>query len=54
MPGVCVKVVCVGGGPAGLYLAILLKRQNPAHGIAVHERNPEGSTCGWGVTTGVP
>ncbi|MGY5012267.1 FAD-dependent monooxygenase [Streptomyces sp. 900105755] len=46
----CVKVVCVGGGPAGLYLAILLKRQNPSHDIAVHERNPEGSTYGWGVT----
>jgi 2-polyprenyl-6-methoxyphenol hydroxylase-like FAD-dependent oxidoreductase len=45
-----VKVVCVGGGPAGLYLAILLKRQNPSHDIAVHERNPEGSTYGWGVT----
>ncbi|QTD96344.1 FAD-dependent monooxygenase [Streptomyces cyanogenus] len=44
------KVVCVGGGPAGLYLAILLKRQDPSHDITVHERNPEGSTYGWGVT----
>ncbi|MFJ3670967.1 FAD-dependent monooxygenase [Streptomyces sp. NPDC090106] len=45
-----VKVSCVGGGPAGLYLSILLKLQDPSHDITVHERNPEGSTYGWGVT----
>ncbi|MGQ4363158.1 FAD-dependent monooxygenase [Streptomyces sp. SAS_272] len=45
-----VKVACVGGGPAGLYLSILLKRQDPSHDVTVHERNPEGSTYGWGVT----
>lgn len=44
------KVACVGGGPAGLYLSILLKLQDPAHEITVHERDPEGSTYGWGVT----
>ncbi|MFF7549533.1 FAD-dependent monooxygenase [Streptomyces canus] len=44
------KVACVGGGPAGLYLSILLKRQDPSRDITVHERNPEGSTYGWGVT----
>ncbi|MEV0176101.1 FAD-dependent monooxygenase [Streptomyces sp. NPDC050803] len=44
------KVACVGGGPAGLYLSILLKLQDPSHDITVYERNPEGSTYGWGVT----
>ena len=44
------KVACVGGGPAGLYLSILLKLRDPSHDITVHERNPEGSTYGWGVT----
>ncbi|WP_053914788.1 FAD-dependent monooxygenase [Streptomyces sp. TP-A0875] len=46
----CVKVVCVGGGPAGLYLSILLKLQDPSHDVTVLERNPEGCTYGWGVT----
>ncbi|WP_181449594.1 FAD-dependent monooxygenase [Streptomyces cyaneus] len=44
------KVVCVGAGPAGLYLSILLKLRDPSHDITVHERNPEGSTYGAGVT----
>ncbi|WP_437066728.1 FAD-dependent monooxygenase [Streptomyces sp. enrichment culture] len=44
------KVAIVGGGPAGLYLSILLKLQDPARDITVHERDPEGSTYGWGVT----
>ncbi|WP_093906103.1 FAD-dependent monooxygenase [Streptomyces sp. cf386] len=46
----CVKVACVGGGPAGLYLSILLKLRDPSHEITVHERDPEGATYGWGVT----
>ncbi|MES5820080.1 FAD-dependent monooxygenase [Streptomyces sp. RG80] len=45
-----VKVACVGGGPAGLYLSILLKLQDPSHDITVYERDSEGSTYGWGVT----
>ncbi|MFE0705234.1 FAD-dependent monooxygenase [Streptomyces sp. NPDC058872] len=44
------KLAIVGGGPAGLYLSILLKRQDPSHAITVYERNPAGSTYGWGVT----
>jgi 2-polyprenyl-6-methoxyphenol hydroxylase-like FAD-dependent oxidoreductase len=45
-----VKIVCVGGGPAGLYFATLMKRRDEAHDITVLERNPAGSTYGWGVT----
>ncbi|MBB6420275.1 2-polyprenyl-6-methoxyphenol hydroxylase-like FAD-dependent oxidoreductase [Streptomyces sp. AK010] len=44
------KAACVGGGPAGLYLSILLKRQDPSHDVTVYERDPEGSTYGWGGT----
>ncbi|MFD4755624.1 FAD-dependent monooxygenase [Streptomyces sp. NPDC058426] len=44
------KIVCAGGGPGGLYFSILMKLQDPAHEITVHERNPAGSTYGWGVT----
>lgn len=44
------KITCVGGGPASLYFSILMKRQDPSCDITVHERNPAGSTYGWGVT----
>ncbi len=43
------RVVTVGGGPAGLYFALLLKEANPTHEITVLERNPRGDTFGWGV-----
>lgn len=43
------RIVCVGGGPAGLYLAILMKRSDPAHDIVVLERNRPGDTYGFGV-----
>jgi 2-polyprenyl-6-methoxyphenol hydroxylase-like FAD-dependent oxidoreductase len=43
------KISCVGAGPAGLYFAIVMKRRNPNHEIVVHERNPAGTTHGWGV-----
>ncbi|WP_223638705.1 FAD-dependent monooxygenase [Corallococcus sp. EGB] len=43
------KMVCVGGGPAGLYFSILAKLSNPKHDITVVERNPPGVTYGWGV-----
>ena len=43
------KVVCLGGGPAGLYFAISLKLRNPGHDITVVERNKTDDTFGWGV-----
>ncbi len=43
------KVAIVGGGPAGLYLAILLKKADPAHEVIVHERNRLDDTYGFGV-----
>jgi anthraniloyl-CoA monooxygenase len=39
----------VGAGPAGLYFAILAKRLDPDQAVTVIERDPEGTTYGWGV-----
>jgi anthraniloyl-CoA monooxygenase len=44
-----VKVAIVGAGPAGLYLAILLKRADPRHRVTVYERNRVEDTFGFGV-----
>ena len=43
------RVRILGGGPAGLYLAILLKKHDPSHDIRVVERNAPDDTFGWGV-----
>lgn len=43
------RVACVGGGPAGLYFAILMKRRNRDHEVTLFEREPSGQTYGWGV-----
>jgi 2-polyprenyl-6-methoxyphenol hydroxylase-like FAD-dependent oxidoreductase len=44
-----VKIRIVGGGPAGLFYAYLMKREDPSHDIVVYERDPENATYGWGV-----
>ncbi len=43
------KIVCIGGGPSGLYFALLMKQQDPTHDITVVERNRPYDTFGWGV-----
>ena len=43
------NIVCLGGGPAGLYFALLMKLQDSAHVITVVERNRPFDTFGWGV-----
>ncbi|TFH66909.1 MAG: bifunctional salicylyl-CoA 5-hydroxylase/oxidoreductase, partial [Gemmatimonadales bacterium] len=43
------RIVCVGGGPAGLYAALLLKKQNPRFEVTVFERNRADDSFGWGV-----
>jgi len=43
------RIVCLGGGPAGLYFAILMKKARPAWHVTVVERNRANDTFGWGV-----
>src|SRR6478736_2605907 len=43
------KIAIIGGGPAGLYAAILLKKQRPQAEITVYERNRADDTFGFGV-----
>jgi anthraniloyl-CoA monooxygenase len=43
------KIVCIGGGPAGLYFGLLMKKLDPTHDVTVVERNKPYDTFGWGV-----
>ena len=43
------KIICIGGGPAGLYFSILMKKADAGHDITVIERNRSDDTFGWGV-----
>jgi 2-polyprenyl-6-methoxyphenol hydroxylase-like FAD-dependent oxidoreductase len=43
------RIVCIGGGPAGLYFAISAKLRDASHDITVIERDPPCATYGWGV-----
>src|SRR5207244_1787786 len=43
------KISIIGGGPAGMYFAILMKKADAAHDITIYERNGPDDTFGWGV-----
>ncbi len=43
------NILCIGGGPAGLYFGLLMKQQDPTHRVVVVERNRPFDTFGWGV-----
>jgi anthraniloyl-CoA monooxygenase len=44
-----VRYAVLGGGPSGLYFALLAKKANPSDEVVVVERNPPDATFGWGV-----
>ena len=43
------NILCIGGGPAGLYFGLLMKQRHPHYQVTVVERNRPFDTFGWGV-----
>ena len=43
------RINVLGGGPAGLYLSLLMMRRDPSHRITVFERDAADDTFGWGI-----
>ena len=43
------RINVIGGGPAGLYFALLMRLRGASHEVTVFERNPPDATFGWGV-----
>lgn len=43
------RIAILGAGPAGRYLAYLLRRNQPSHPIEVVEQNPPHATFGFGL-----
>jgi len=43
------KITIIGGGPAGMYFAVLMKKADAANEITIYERNGADDTFGWGV-----
>jgi anthraniloyl-CoA monooxygenase len=43
------RITILGGGPAGLYFALLMKQQDASHVVTVIERDGPDDTFGWGI-----
>ncbi len=43
------RILVIGGGPGGLYSALLLKKDDPTRSITLLDRNPSDATYGWGI-----